>query len=86
MTMSSAVQVLFERRNNPEHRNWLAVGDALLTLSGGIRKYAETKLSDLHALIKANVGAGVRCLCSCTPGKKPNPHIVEQQLANGRMS
>ena len=72
--MSSAVQDLCERKNNPEHRNWLAVGDALLTLSNGIRKYAETKLSDLHALVTTSVGAGVRCLCSCTPGKKRNPH------------
>ncbi|XP_028393202.1 uncharacterized protein LOC114517613 [Dendronephthya gigantea] len=72
--MSSAVQDLLERKNNPEHRNWLAVGDALLILSDGIRKYAGTKLSDLHAVITLNVGAGVRCHCSYTLGKKPNPH------------
>ncbi|CAB4023284.1 Hypothetical predicted protein [Paramuricea clavata] len=54
------------------HRNWLAVGQALVPLCLGLRKYAEREMKKLHALITTNVG-GVKCYCTCTYGKKPKP-------------
>jgi hypothetical protein len=84
------VQDLLQMRNNPDHLHWLAVGEALILLSNGLRKYAENKMKELHALITTNVGGpGVKCHCKCTPGKTPNPHgtptttcIWAQQLKN----
>ena len=84
------VQDLLRMRNNPDHLHWLAVGEALILLSDGLRKHAENKMKELHALITTNVGGpGVKCHCKCTPGKKPNPHgtptttcIWAQQLKN----
>jgi hypothetical protein len=89
--MSNPVaQDLFQIRNNPDHINWLAFGDALLLLSNGLRKYAEKKMKELHALIITNVGGpGIKCHCKCTVGKKSNPHgrstttcLWAQQLKN----
>jgi ElaB/YqjD/DUF883 family membrane-anchored ribosome-binding protein len=57
---------------NPVYRNWLAVGQALVLLSDGLRKYAEREMKKLHALITTNVG-GVKCHCTCTYGKKSKP-------------
>ena len=70
------VQDLLRMRNNPDHLNWLTVGEAVMLLSDGLRKYAENKMKELHALITTNVGGpGVQCHCKCTLGKKkPNPH------------
>ena len=62
-------------RNDPEYRNWHAVGDAFLFLSTGLRKYAENKMKELYVLIMANVGGPtVKCNCKCTLGMKSNPH------------
>ncbi len=73
--MSSGVEDLLRRRNDPGYLNWLAVGDALMFLSDGLRKYAEDKMKELHGLITTNIGGpGVKCTCKCIPGKKPNPH------------
>ena len=75
--MSSDVNDLLRRRNDPDYLNWLAVADALMFLSDGLRPYAENKMKELHALITTNVGGpGVKCPCSCVPGKKLklNPH------------
>ena len=75
--MSSVVNDLLRRRNDPGYLNWLAVADALMFLSDGLRPYAENKMKELHALITTNVGGpGVKCPCSCVPGKKSksNPH------------
>ena len=75
--MSSDVNDLLRRRNDPGYLNWLAVADALMFLSDGLRPYAENKMKELHALITTNVGgSGVKCPCSCVPGKKSksNPH------------
>jgi hypothetical protein len=84
------VQDLLRMRNNPDHHHWLAVGEALILLSDGLRKYAENKMKELHASITTNVGGpGVKCHCKYTLGKKPNPHgsptttcIWAQQLKN----
>ena len=75
--MSSDVNDLLRRRNDPGYLNWLAVGDALMLLSDGFQTYAENKMKELHALITTNVGGpAVACPCSCIPGKKSksNPH------------
>ena len=76
--MSSGVNDLLQRRNDPDYLNWLAVADALMFLSDGLRPYAESKMKELHALITTNVGGpGVRCPCSWKEnGKKSksNPH------------
>ena len=76
--MSSDVNDLLRRRNDPGYLNWLAVGDALMLLSDGLQSYAGNKMKELHALITTNVGGpAVKCTCSCTPGKKlrSNPHL-----------
>jgi hypothetical protein len=73
--MSFGMQDLLEIRNDPKHRNWHAVGDALMLLGDGLRQYAENKMKELHALITANVGGPkVKCSCRCTLGMKLNPH------------
>ena len=73
--MSSGVEDLLRRRNDPGYLNWLAVRHALMFLSDGLRKYAEDKMREFHALITTNIGGpGVKCTCKCIPGKKPNPH------------
>ena len=76
--MSSRVNDLLRRRNDPGYLNWLAVADALMFLSDGLRPHAENKMKELHALITTNVGGpGVRCPCSWKEnGKKSksNPH------------
>ena len=62
-------------RNDSEYRNWHAVGDALMFLSDGLKKYAENKMKELHAVITTTVGGpAVKCSCKCTPGTKLNPH------------
>ena len=87
--MSFGAQDLLEIRNDPKHRNWHAVGDALMLLGDGLRQYAENKMKELHALITANVGGPkVKCSCRCTLGMKLNPHrgsttcIWAQELKN----
>ncbi|CAB3992938.1 Hypothetical predicted protein, partial [Paramuricea clavata] len=73
--MSFGAKGFSQKRNDPGYFNWLAVADALMFLSDGLRKYAEDKMKELHVLITTNVGGpGVKCTCKCTPGKKPNPH------------
>ena len=70
-----SVQDLLQMRNNPDHINWLAVGEAVLLLSDGLRKYAEKKMKEFHALITSNVGGpATKCHCKCTLGKKTNSH------------
>ena len=87
--MSFGAQDLLEIRNDPKHRNWHAVGDALMLLGDGLRQYAENKMKELHVLITANVGGPkVKCSCRCTLGMKLNPHrgsttcIWAQELKN----
>jgi hypothetical protein len=59
---------------NPDYRNWLDVGHALVLLGDGLRKYAEREMKKLHALITTNVGGpGVKCHCTCAYGKKTKP-------------
>ena len=66
---------LWRRRNDPGYHNFLAVGEAIFFLCNGLRKYAENKMKEVHALITANVGGpGMKCTCKFTPGKKSNPH------------
>ena len=73
--MSSSVKNLWKKRNDPGYLNWLAVRQALMFLSEGLRKYAVCKMKELHSLITVNVGGpGVKCTCKYTPGKKRNPH------------
>ncbi len=72
--MAFGADDLFRIRNDREHRNWHAVGDALMFLGDGLRKYAEKKMKEFHALITANVGGPiVKCNCKFVRGK-PNPH------------
>ena len=71
--MSSGAQNLLEIRNDPEYRNWYAIGNAFLLLAGGLRKYAEIKMKEFHALITTNTGGG-KCNCMCSLGMKSNPH------------
>ena len=62
-------------RNDPEYVNWLAVGEALLFLSDGLRQYAEQEMKQLHASITRSVGPTAKCNCKFIPtGKKRNPH------------
>ena len=70
--MSSIADDLFKKRNNPEYLNWLAVGDALITLNDGLQQYAERKMKDFHASLIKKLG-GVKCNCSYMLGMKPNP-------------
>ncbi len=73
--MACGAEDLFRIQNDPEYRNWHAVGDALMFLGDGLRKYAENKMKEFHALITANVGGPtVKCSCKCTLGMKSNPH------------
>jgi hypothetical protein len=72
--MSSGVQDLLKIRNDPKYRNWHAVGDGLMFLSDGLRKYAENKMKEFHALITKKVGSAAKCNCKIIPGTKPNPH------------
>ena len=71
--MGSTAFDLFKKRNNPEYLNWLAVGEALITLCGGLQQYAEREMKDFHASLINKLG-GVKCNCSYTLGMKPNPH------------
>ena len=71
--MGSTAIDLFTKRNNPEYLNWLAVGEALIILCDGLQQYAERKMKDFHASLIKTLG-GVKCNCSYTLGKKPNPH------------
>ena len=43
-------------------------------LSDGLRKYAENKMKEFHALIAKKVGPAAKCNCKFVPGTKPNPH------------
>ena len=61
-------------RNDPEYGNWLAVGEALLFLSDGLRQYAEQEMKQLHSSITQSVGLTAKCNCTFIPGKKRNPH------------
>ena len=70
--MGSTAFDLFKKRNNPEYLNWLAVGEALITLSDGLQQYAEREMKVFHASLINKFG-GVKCNCSYTLGKKPNP-------------
>ena len=70
------IQDLLQLRNNPDHINWFAVGEALLLLSDGLRKYAENKMKEFHVLINKKVGGP--CLCKLPLGKKRNPHGQEK--------
>ena len=70
--MGSTAFDLFKKRNNPEYLNWLAVGEALITLNDGLQQYAEREMKDFHASLINKLG-GVKCNCSYTLGKKPNP-------------
>ncbi len=73
--MSFGAQELLEIRNDHGYRNWHAVGDSLMFLSDGLKKYAENKMKELHAAITTNVGGpAVKCSCKCIPGTKLNPH------------
>ena len=71
--MGSTAFDLLKKRNNPEYLNWLAVGEALITLSDGLQQYAEREMKDFHSLLIKKLG-GIKCTCSYTLGKKPNPH------------
>ncbi|XP_028398439.1 uncharacterized protein LOC114522033 isoform X2 [Dendronephthya gigantea] len=72
---SPSVKDLSRMRNNPDFLNWMAVGEALVVLSNGLRKHAEKKMKEFHALITKRVGGpGVKCHCKYSLGKKPNPH------------
>ena len=71
--MASA-QNLFEIQNDPEYRNWLAVGHALLFLRDGLKNYVEHEMKAIHDSISKNVGPTAKCNCKFTPGKKSNPH------------
>ena len=70
--MGSTAFDLFKKRNNPQYLNWLAVGEALITLNDGLQQYAEREMKDFHASLINKLG-GVKCNCSYTLGKKPNP-------------
>ena len=72
--MSSGIRDLFAIRNDFEYRNWLAVGDALLILSDGLRQYAGQEMKALHYSISKSVGLAAKCSCKFIPGKKVNPH------------
>lgn len=71
--MASSVQDLLNKRNDPAFLNWLAVGEALMILSDGLRKYADKKMKELQSLLITKF-VGVTCNCLCVPGKKPNKH------------
>ena len=71
--MSYTAPDLLEKSNDPSYRNWHAVGDALMFLGDGLKKYAEDKMKELHALITTNVG-GPTVMCTCATGTKSNPH------------
>ena len=71
--MGSTAFDLFTKRNHPEYLNWLAVGEALITLCNGLQQYTERKMKDFHASLIKKLG-GVKCNCSYTLGMKPNPH------------
>ena len=72
--MGSTARELSRIRNDPEHLNWQAVGNALIFLNGGLQKYAENEMKKFHALIAKNVGPAAQCNCTFAPGTKPNPH------------
>jgi hypothetical protein len=73
--MSFNAHDLLQIRNDHDYRNWHAAGDALLFLSDGLRKYAESKMKELHAIITKDVGGPtVVCSCRSTHGKKLNRH------------
>ena len=72
--MSFTARNLLEIQNDPEYRNWLAVGQALLFLRDGLKKYVEHEMNALHDSISKNVGPTAKCNCKFTPGKKSNPH------------
>jgi hypothetical protein len=73
--MSFNAHDLLQIRNDHDYRNWHAAGDALLFLSDGLRKYAESKMKELHAVITTSVGGPtVVCNCKSTHGKKLNRH------------
>lgn len=71
--MASSFQDLLNKRNDPEFLNWLAVGEALMILSDGLRQYADKKMKELQSLLITKF-VGVTCNCLCVPGKKPNIH------------
>ncbi len=72
--MAFGAQDLLKIRNDSEYRNWHAVGDALMFLGDGLRKYAENEMKEFHALIAKNVGPAAKCNCKFIPGTKTNPH------------
>ena len=72
--MAFGAEDLFRIRNDSEYRNWHAVGDALMFLSDGLRKYAENKMKEFHALIAKKAGPAAKCNCKFVPGTKPSPH------------
>lgn len=81
--MASAVQDLLKKRNNPEHLNWIAVGDAISILSDGLRQYVDQEMKKLHhSLVSSSKLGGVKCTCLITPGVKPSSHDNKCDWAN----
>ena len=73
--MGSALQELRDFRNDPEYLNFIAVGEGLKILSGGLRHHTEQKAKELQKLLLKKLGGF--CNCHCTPGVKPCRHTCK---------